>query len=120
MATQVVSTGICKCAFGTAPAIVMAKGTAKVMCCKKFAATIEDNKFITFGSCSNPANPQVVAAQGAPVPCVPAIVAMWVPGSPKVLIGGKPALNNACTLMCSYAGGVISVQTPMGDTVNVP
>jgi uncharacterized Zn-binding protein involved in type VI secretion len=30
----------------------------------------------------------------------------WVPGSPTVLIGGMPALNNSSKCMCSWAGEV--------------
>ena len=30
---------------------------------------------------------------------------------PTTLIGNKPALNNSCTLMCSYAG-VITISYP--------
>ena len=120
MAKQVVNAAVCKCAFGTAPVPLMAQGSAKVICCKQNAATIMDNKFVSFGNCTNPANPAVVAAQGAPVPCTPVIAAPWVPGSPTVLIGGKPALNESCTLMCSYPGGIIKVQPPVVTTVNLP
>ena len=42
----------------------------------------------------------------------------WVPGSPTVLIGGKPALNNSSKLMCAY--GTISIVNPSVTTVQVP
>jgi hypothetical protein len=47
------------------------------------------------------------------------IPAPWAPGSPTVLIAGKPALNNTSTLMCSYAG-VIKINSPMAQTVQIP
>ncbi|MDR1268431.1 MAG: DUF4280 domain-containing protein, partial [Planctomycetaceae bacterium] len=60
-------------------------------------ATILDNKPIvnlaTFGVCSSLANPMVAVATAAalgvltPMPCIPATVAPWAPGSPTVLIG---------------------------------
>jgi hypothetical protein len=46
-------------------------------------------------------------------------VAPWVPGSPTVLIGNMPALNNSCKLMCNW-GGVIQVLVPGQFTVMVP
>jgi hypothetical protein len=78
-----------------------------------------------FGMCSCPANPLVAAATAAamgvltPQSCIPATAAPWIPGSPTVLIGGEPALNDSCTLMCSY-GGVISIQMAGQMTVSVP
>jgi len=58
------------------------------------------------------------AAMGAltPMPCIPVLPAPWVPGSPTVLIGGKPALNNSCKLNCAY-GGIISINNP--GTMNI-
>jgi hypothetical protein len=35
------------------------------------------------------------------------------------LIGGKPALNNTCKLMCTW-GGVIQIVSPGQMTVMVP
>jgi hypothetical protein len=42
-----------------------------------------------------------------------------VPGSPTVLIGSIPALNNSSKCMCSY-GGVISINFAGQATVNIP
>jgi len=67
-----------------------------------------------FGMCSAPSNPQVIAATSAasgvftPQPCIPAPAAPWAPGSPKVLMGGVPAVTSTCRLMCMW-GGQISV-----------
>lgn len=126
MANQVASTAICKCAFGAAPAPLTVPPAAKVTACGLPAACITDNKVPTFGMCSNPSNPAVASATAAaagvltPQPCTPAIAAPWAPGSPTVMIAGQPALNASCTLMCSYPGGVITITTPMANTVMVP
>ena len=77
-----------------------------------------------FGMCNNPANPAVAAATAAamgvltPMPCVPVTTAPWVPGSPTVLVGGKPALNNTSKLMCMY-GGVIQIANPATTNIMV-
>lgn len=92
-------------------------------------ATIFDNvpmkNILPFGMCSSMANPAVAAATAAalgvltPMPCIPAITAMWAPGSPGVLIGGKPALNNTSKLICTF-GGVIGIQSPVINNIQVP
>lgn len=92
-------------------------------------ATINDNvpmvNIMPFGMCSSMANPTVASATAAamgaltPMPCIPVIPAPWVPGSPTVLVGGKPALNNSSTLMCAY-GGSITIKNPACTTVQVP
>jgi hypothetical protein len=45
------------------------------------------------------------------MPCVPATATPWAPGSPTVLIGGMPALNNTSTCLCMWTG-VVSVVQP--------
>jgi hypothetical protein len=92
-------------------------------------ATIMDNKpmanIMPFGMCQSMANPQVAAATAAalgvltPMPCIPNTTAPWVPGSPTVLIGNFPALNNSCKLMCMW-GGVIQINNPGQTTIQVP
>lgn len=105
------------CSFGAAPTSlvvipeVMVSATMNV-------ATIMDylpmGNIPTFGMCSSIANPMVAAATAAalgvltPMPCVPMTVAPWVPGSPPILTGGMPTLNNSCKAMCLWAG-VISI-----------
>ena len=84
-----------------------------------------DSQFATFGMCSNPANPAVIAATAAalgvptPAPCVPVIPTPWMPGCPTVLVCGKPLLNNTSKLMCAY-GGVIQVAFNPNVTVQSP
>ncbi|MDD2421592.1 MAG: DUF4280 domain-containing protein [Heliobacteriaceae bacterium] len=89
------------------------------------AATIMDLPKLPFGMCSSPANPAVAAATAAalgvltPMPCTPLVVTPWAPGSPTVLVGGYPALNNSSKAMCSF-GGVIQITVTPALTVQVP
>jgi hypothetical protein len=72
-----------------------------------------------------PANPAVAAATAAalgvltPMPCLPATPAPWLPGVPTVLVGGMPAVDSTCSLMCLWAGA-IQVVTPVATTVTLP
>jgi hypothetical protein len=73
-----------------------------------------------------PSNPQVAAATSAalgvltPIPCLPMTAAApWAPGSPTVLEGGMPVLNNTSQLMCLW-GGVITISVPGQFTEEVP
>ena len=108
MAQLVVMNAQCKCSFGTMPASLtlvpnMVNGVNQTV------ATIQDfaiSNLPTFGQCSAPTNPQVIAAQGSPVPCVPVLVSPWAPGSPTVTVGGQPALTSDSKTMCSWAGVV--------------
>lgn len=119
-------TGI-QCSFGMAPSVLNVLPAARVMSGMALA-TIMDNvplvNIMPFGMCSSMANPTVAAATAAalgaltPMPCIPVIPAPWAPGSPTVLIGGKPALNNSCTLTCAY-GGVIRIAGPGAVNIQV-
>lgn len=112
------------CSFGTAPSVLNVLPASKVMCGTP-VANIMDNVAMTnimpFAMCTSLANPAVSAATAAaygvltPQPCTPVIVGPWAPGTPTCLVGGKPAVNNTCSLMCSYAG-VISVTSPAQTT----
>lgn len=127
MGTCVSGGAILQCSFGMTPSALNVLPAARVMT-KTALATIMDNvplvNIMPFGMCSSIANPTVAAATAAalgaltPMPCIPVIPAPWVPGSPTVLIGGKPALNNSCSLMCAY-GGVIKIQSPMAIDIQV-
>ena len=128
MATAVTSTATMSCSFGVAPAVlnVLPVNMVQVM---TPVANIMDNipmlNIPSFGMCSSIANPTVIAATAAamgvltPMPCMPATVAPWAPGSPTVLVGNMPVLNNSCKLMCTWAG-VISLTTPGQFIVTVP
>lgn len=116
------------CSFGAAPSVFNVLPASKVMTTMPLA-NIMDNKpmvnIMPFGMCSSMANPQVASATAAaagvltPMPCMPVISAPWAPGSPTVLIGGKPALNNTCKLMCNW-GGVIQITNPGTTNIQVP
>jgi uncharacterized Zn-binding protein involved in type VI secretion len=117
-----------QCSFGAAPAPLAVLPVNCVLAGAP-AATVMDNvpmvNVMPFGMCSCPANPTVTAATAAalgvltPMPCVPVTAAPWVPGSPTVMIGGMPALQNASKLMCTW-GGVIQVVAPAQVTTMVP
>ena len=126
---QLVTTGaMLMCSFGVAPSTLNVLPTNKTMAGAP-AANIMDHKPIVnippFGMCMSLANPTEAAATAAalgvltPMPCVPVIAAPWVPGSPTVLIGNMPALNNTSTCICNW-GGVISITSPGQVTTDVP
>ncbi len=129
MGQSVVMGAMMSCSFGAAPASLIVLPTAKTMGCNMPAATIMDNKPIvnipTFGVCMSMANPTVAAATAAalgvltPMPCIPVTAAPWAPGSPTVMVGGNPALNNSSTCMCNWAG-VITFSMAGQFTVMVP
>jgi len=69
----------------------------------------------TFGMCSAPTNPAVIAAHG-PAPCVPATATPWSP--PQVAADSTvPAFDQTATCQCSWQG-TITVVNP-GQTVAV-
>lgn len=116
------------CSFGTAPSALTVLPASRVMCGAP-VANIMDNvpmvNVMPFAMCTSLANPAVSAATAAawgvltPQPCTPVIAGPWAPGVATVMVGGKPAVNNTCKLMCSYAG-VIQVATPAQTTTMVP
>jgi hypothetical protein len=130
MGQLVVAGAMMTCTFGVAPAalITLPKGPP-CLAGNMPAATIMDYAPIvnipTFGVCSSLANPTVASATAAamgvltPMPCVPVIPAPWAPGSPTVMIGNIPALNDMSKCMCTWAG-VISITAPGQFTVQVP
>lgn len=125
-----INTGsMCKCAFGMIPTPLTATNTARTQCSSTPALTIMDFAPMVnikpFGMCTTPSNPTVAAATAAalgvltPMPCIPATTAPWTPGSPTVLIGGIPALNNSSVCVCAW-GGVISIVTPGQAQCQIP
>lgn len=117
-----------KCSFGLAPGTLQVLPLSQVMTAVA-DANIMDNKpmvnILPFGMCTSMANPLVAAATAAamgvlvPMPCIPLTTAPWMPGSPTVLLGNLPALNNASKLMC-MAGGVIEIAVPGQASVAIP
>ena len=121
MPNQVLMGASMMCTFGTAPSSLVDLPTNKVLCEGSQAANIMDRvpmlNIILFDACSSLGNPMMDAATAAafgvftPMPCIPAVSALWVPGAPTVLITNMSALDNVSKCLCSFAG-VISFRTP--------
>jgi hypothetical protein len=121
MPIQVVNGATLMCTMGMAPSALTVLPVNRVMSGGVPAANIMDHvpmvNVMPFGMCISPANPTVAAATAAalgvltPMPCIPATATPWAPGSPTVLIGGMPALNNTSTCACTWTG-VVSVVQP--------
>jgi Domain of unknown function (DUF4280) len=117
-----------QCSFGAAPSSLVVLPQNAVLTGTP-AATIMDNapmvNILPFAMCNSPANPTVAAATAAalgvltPMPCIPVTAAPWAPGSPTVLIGNMPALNNSSKLLCNW-GGVIEITQPGQMTTTIP
>jgi len=127
MGNQVCAGALLQCSFGAAPSALSVLPANRTLTGTP-AANIMDHapmvNIAPFGMCSSPSNPVVAAATAAamgvltPMPCVPATVAPWVPGSPTVLIASMPAVSDACKLTCMW-GGVIQVNFAGQATVMV-
>lgn len=116
---------VLKCPFGAAPSTLNVLPAARVASSMPLATVMDQVPMVNimpFGMCSSLANPTVASATAAalgaltPMPCIPVITGPWTPGSPTVLIGGKPALNNSSKLACAY-GGMIQIVSP--GTANI-
>ena len=129
MGQIVVMGAMCQCSFGVAPSSLIITPENRVMVENKPAATIMDNipmkNIMPFSMCNSLSNPQVAAATSAamgvltPQPCIPVVPAPWTPGSPTVMIGNKPALNNASMCNCTW-GGVITITNAGSMQTMVP
>lgn len=129
MAKQVVAGAQLTCSYGAAPAVLSVLPADKVTVEGRPAATIMDHKpnvnIPPFGMCSAPTNPAVIAATSAasgvftPAPCVPATTSPWIPGSPKVMIGNKPALNSTSKCLCTWLGQ-ITIANPGATKTDIP
>jgi len=129
MGFQVIMGAMLQCSFGVAPSSLVVLPVNRTLDEGPPAANIMDHKpmvnIMPFGMCTTPSNPAVAAATAAamgvltPVPCMPVTAAPWVPGSPTVLIGNMPALNNSSKCMCTW-GGVISVVNPGALKTQIP
>ncbi|UHA73457.1 DUF4280 domain-containing protein [Paenibacillus sp. 481] len=117
-----------QCSFGSAPSTLNVLPTKRVTAAAPIATIMDHNPVVNvppFVMCNSIANPAVAAATAAalgvltPAPCMPVLPAPWVPGSPTVLIGNMPALNNNSKLMCAWAG-VIQITMPGQMTIQVP
>lgn len=119
---------MCACSFGMAPSALMITPENKTVSAMPLA-TVMDNipmkNVMPFGMCTSLSNPTVASATSAalgvltPMPCIPVLTAPWTPGSPTVLIGGRPALNQASKLTCAW-GGMIQITNPAVTNIQVP
>ncbi len=129
MPQQVVMGAMLTCSMGVAPSSLIVTPVNRVNGESVPAANIMDHipmaNIMSFGMCNSLANPQVAAATTAalgvltPQPCIPVIPAPWAPGSPTVMVGGQPALNNTCTCQCTWAG-TITIDEPGQPSIQVP
>jgi len=116
-----------QCSFGSAPSQLMVLPKNMVLTSMAIA-NIMDNipmvNIMPFGTCMSMANPMVAAATAAamgvltPQPCIPVTMAPWTPGSPMVLVGNMPALNNSSILTCNW-GGTIQISFPGQNSIMV-
>ncbi|HMU64690.1 MAG: DUF4280 domain-containing protein [Nitrosomonas sp.] len=117
------------CSFGMAPSTLVVLPQNRTLTSNMPAANIMDHKpmvnIMPFGMCTTPSNPMVASATAAamgvltPMPCMPATTTPWITGTPTVLLGNMPALDNTHTLMCMW-GGVISIVNPGQVTEQIP
>ena len=114
--SYVCTSALMTCSFGMVPCPLVVNPARNVFLQGKQRANIGDFVPITniasFGMCSAPTNPTVIAATAAamgvftPMPCVPAIVSPWMPGKPDLLVQGMPALTKTSTNMCMWLGQI--------------
>lgn len=116
------------CSFGMAPSTLTVLPASRVFSgtpAANIGDCIPNVNILPFGMCSSLSNPTVASATSAaggvltPQPCIPVITGTWVPGSPTVTIGGKPAVNQTCKCMCAYAG-VVQITNPGQTKAMVP
>lgn len=129
MPLQVCHGAMMTCTFGAAPSSLVVTPEKMVMTNNVPDANIMDHvpmkNIMPFGVCSSIANPTVASATAAalgvltPMPCVPNTPAPWITGTPTVILGNQPSLDNTHKLMCVWAG-VITFTTAGEFTVNIP
>jgi hypothetical protein len=128
MAKLVVKGAQLTCSMGTSPAALTVLPPNMTTGDDNDAANIQDMQpmvnIAPFGMCQSMANPQVAAATAAaqgvltPQPCMPMTAAPWSPGSTSVTIGGQPAVNDSCQLVCNW-GGQIQVSSAGQTDIDV-
>lgn len=114
--SYVCTSALMTCTFGVAPCPLVVNPSRTVMLQGKQRANIGDfvpmTNIASFGMCSAPTNPTVIAATAAamgvftPMPCVPAIVSPWIPGKPDMLVQGMPALTKSSRNVCMWLGQI--------------
>jgi hypothetical protein len=128
MSLQVCMGATMMCSFGVAPSSLVVLPTNKVFTVTPDANIMDHIPMVNimpFGMCTSISNPAVASATSAalgvltPMPCVPVTPSPWTPGSPTVLLGNFPTLNNSSTLNCIW-GGVITITNAGEATVQIP
>lgn len=142
MGAYVTTGAMMTCSFGLTPCPLTVLPARTVMLNGRPKANITDFAPIvniaSFGMCSAPTNPTVIAATAAamgvftPMPCIPAIVSPWIPGYPQVLVQGMPALTDDSRNMCMWLGVISFTQNgqipmpgmpsppPIGKCLSIP
>ena len=128
MSMLVTNGAMMMCSVGAAPSTLVVPPASRVFSgtpAANIGDCIPNTNIPPFGMCSSLANPAMASATSAasgvltPQPCTPVITGTWLPGSPTVMIGGKPAVNQNCKCMWAYAG-VIQITNPGQTKALVP
>lgn len=118
---------VMNCSFGAAPSVLNVLPAARVLAGAPMVTIMDQIPMVNimpFGMCSSLANPMVAAATAAalgiltPLPCIPVPAGSWMPGSPTVLVGNKPALTDSSQLICAW-GGMIKISAPAIVTIQL-
>ena len=114
MGSFITAGALITCSFGLTPCPLVVSPARNVFLSGRQKANIMDfipfTNISSFGMCSAPTNPEVIAATAAamgvftPMPCIPAIVSPWMVGAPTVLVQGAPALTDMDRNMCMWLG----------------
>jgi hypothetical protein len=106
MAMLVSTEGVAQCSYGNFPGLFTASSENVSATTPAGVVTdFKEDNITPFGMCSAPTNPDVIAAQGSPVPCVP-VLSAWTPGAARVKVNGVIALDARSKCMCTWAGEV--------------
>ncbi len=108
MGMLVVHGAMLKCSYGQGGPVPLAVLRPEVTAGGQPVATVADAEPLvnipSFGVCVSPTNPEMNPPLVMTPPCVPVVVGGWEPGSPSVLVGELPALTQASSCECSWAG----------------
>lgn len=108
MAKAVTGLAATFCPFGSIPSVLIVPDGHRVKLNGQNRANVSDRipfvNILPFGMCCSPYNPGVIAAMGAPVPCIPLTPASWYPGDKTVLIDGENSLDDLSLNACVWRG----------------
>lgn len=114
---MLVSTGAtAQCSYGDVPGLFTASSENVLATTPAGVITdVEEDNVTPFGMCSAPTNPEVIAAQGSPVPCLP-VLTPWTPGAVGVTVNSVVALDAESQCVCAWAG-VVTISDPGQERV---